>query len=122
MTTITGNAVSASSPTGAGTAGGGGILVYTGDSTLQDTTVSANTASTNGSPAEGLGGGIFDSPIPNGPPGGALELVNSRVVDNRLLGTTSATLLGGGIFAPGESVTLTRSQVAGNRPDQCDGC
>ena len=113
---ITGNAVSASSPTGAGTAAGGGLLV-TGDSTLRETTVSANTASTNGSPAEGLGGGIFD-----GPPGGALELVNCRVVDNRLLGTTSATLLGGGIFALGESVKLTTSQVAGNRPDECDGC
>ena len=119
--TITGNAVSASSPTGAGTAAGGGLLV-TGDSTLRDTTVSANTASTNGSPAEGLGGGIFDSPIPDGPPSGALELVNSSVVGNRLLGTPSATLLGGGIFASGESVTLTTSQVAGNRPDQCDGC
>ena len=119
--TITGNAVSASSPTGAGIAAGGGLLV-TGDSTLRDTTVSANTASTNGSPAEGLGGGIFDSPIPGGPPSGALELVNSSVVGNRLLGTTSATLLGGGIFASGESVTLTTSQVAGNRPDQCDGC
>jgi hypothetical protein len=119
--TITGNAVSASSPTGAVLAGGGGILVYT-DLTLQNTTVSANTVSVEGSAASGLGGGILDVPIPNASPGGPLELVNSRVVDNRLLGTTSASLQGGGIFASGESVTLTRSQVAGNRPDQCDGC
>jgi hypothetical protein len=119
--TITGNAVSASSRTGAATVAGGGILA-TGDSTLRDTTVSANTASANGSPADALGGGIFDSLVPGGPPAGALELVNSRVVSNRLLGTPSATLLGGGIFAVGEPVTLTNSHVARNVPDQCDGC
>jgi hypothetical protein len=125
--TIAGNAISASSTIGPPTAGGGGLVVgslneASEELILQNTTVAANTASVNGSPALGLGGGILDNPVAPAAPGGALELVNSRVVGNSLLGTTSATLLGGGIFAPGESVTLTRSQVAGNRPGQCYGC
>jgi hypothetical protein len=120
--TVAGNAVAADSPTGAAQVEGGGLLAG-GELTLQDTTVIGNAGLANGTPATALGGGIFDAPVPNGgPPGGALQLVNSRVVGNHLLGRSGATLQGGGIYAAGETVTLTHSRVAGNRPDQCIGC
>jgi hypothetical protein len=126
---VSGNAISASSETGAPTVAGGGLLVgtLTGASeplTLHNTLVSANTASTSGGQGQavGFGGGIFDNPAPaDGLAGGPLDLVNSRVVGNSLIGP-DATLLGGGIFAPGEPLTFTNSQVTGNLPDQCFGC
>lgn len=120
--TISGNMVEGDSSAGPAQVGGGGLLAG-GDMTLRNTTVSGNTASVNGAPALAVGGGILDTPIPNGgPPGGALDLVNSRVLGNQLVGGPSATLIGGGIFAAGEPVTITNSKIAGNVPDQCFGC
>ena len=67
------------------------------------------------------GGGIFDAAVPNGPPGGPLVLTNSTVTHNGLTGGAAITLQGGGVFAR-NPVTLTHSVIAGNTPDQCDGC
>lgn len=108
-------------PGGAINIGGGGLLAA-GDLALQNTVVSGNTGLVNGPPATAIGGGIRDTPIPNGPAGGPLVLVNSRVLDNRLSGSPGAAILGGGIFAASQPVTLTNSQLAGNLPHQCFGC
>ncbi len=94
-----------------------------GPLTLQNTTVSGNTGHASGLTGSAQGGGIFnvDETAANGPPGGPLILTNSRVVSNVLSGSPAITLQGGGIFAT-NPVTLTHSLIAGNSPDQCDGC
>ena len=65
------NTLIAVSPRGTATVTGGGLVVAQG-ATLQNTSVSGNTGRSRGSGGTASGGGIFDSPIPDGPPGGPL--------------------------------------------------
>ena len=53
---------------------GAGLLVDEGGMTLRNTTVTANAAEVASQSALAQGGGIFDAPIPNGPPGGPLAV------------------------------------------------
>ena len=119
---IRGNQVFASSPNGEVLLGGGGLYAG-GPLTLHNTTVSRNTGRATGLTGIAQGGGIFavDESAIGGPPGGPLTLTNSRVVSNLLTGSPTITLQGGGIFAT-NPVTLTNSLIAGNSPDQCEGC
>jgi len=55
----------------------------------------------------------------NGPPGGPLTVVDSRITGNTAAGPTAS---GGGIFARGQPVSRIDSVVRGNKPDQCVGC
>ena len=90
--------------------------------TLRNTTVSGNTANASGRAGFGRGGGIFDVDLsPNGPSGGLLTLINSRVTSNVLSGSSAITLQGGGIYAT-NPVSLTNTVIANNIPDQCFGC
>ena len=118
---INDNHVQASSPHGSAIDRGGGLVA--GDViTLRNTTVSGNTADASGLAGFARGGGIFDvDESPNGPPGGLLTLINSRVTGNALSGSAAITLQGGGIFAT-NPVSLTNSMIVGNVPDQCFGC
>jgi hypothetical protein len=118
---ISDNHVQASSPHGSAIDRGGGLVA--GDViTLRNTTVSGNTADASGLAGFARGGGIFDvDESPNGPPGGLLTLINSRVTGNALSGSAAITLQGGGIFAT-NPVSLTNSMIVGNVPDQCFGC
>jgi hypothetical protein len=118
---ISNNHVQASSPHSSATSRGGGLVG--GDAiTLRNTTASGNTASANSRSGFALGGGIFDADLsPNGPPGGPLTLINSRITDNALSGSAAITLSGGGIYAT-NPVSLTNSAIADNIPDQCAGC
>jgi hypothetical protein len=118
---ISDNHVQASSPHGSAIDRGGGLVA--GDViTLRNTTVSGNTADANGLTGFARGGGIFDvDESPNGPPGGLLTLINSRVTGNVLSGSAAITLQGGGLFAT-NPVSLTNSMITGNVPDQCFGC
>jgi hypothetical protein len=118
---ISDNHVQASSPHGSAIDRGAGVVA--GDVlTLRNTTVSGNTASASGLSGFARGGGIFDvDESPNGPPGGLLTLINSRVIRNVLSGSSAITLQGGGIYAT-NSVLLTNSVIALNIPDQCFGC
>jgi hypothetical protein len=118
---ISDNHVQTSSPHGSAIDRGGGLVA--GDViTLRKTTVSGNTADASGFAGFARGGGIFDvDQSPNGPPGGLLTLINSRVTGNALSGSAAITLQGGGIFAT-NPVSLTNSMITGNVPDQCFGC
>ena len=90
---------------------GAGINV-TGTLTLNDVIVSGNHAGGGG--VAGFGGGIRVGP-------GTLGLTNSAVSENTAGGGTKGAGFGGGIaFEPGANgqsfaLTLTRSQVSGNR-------
>ena len=121
--TVAGNTITASSPSGEAWIGGGALVADEGGITLRQTSVRDNMLRVSGhASATAQGGGIFDSPIPDGPPGGPLTLDHSRVTGNLLTGSTGATLQGGGIYASGVPVTITSSVVSHNRPDQCVGC
>ena len=95
--TITMNRSSVTDNT-SGFAGGG--IMNTGVMTLTATTVSGNFA-------PNIGGGIFNQ-------GGAnLTLIRSTVTDN------TAGSNGGGIYDNGGTVSLVRSTVTGNLPNDC---
>ena len=119
---IRGNREQASAPHGAASVSGGGLVADAGGMTLRATTVSDNTAEADGQSATAQGGGLFDAPIPNGPPGGPLTLIDSTITENVLAGGGPATLQGAGLYIQGQPLTLTNSVIARNHPDQCDGC
>jgi hypothetical protein len=50
-----------------------------------------------------------------------LTLVDSVVAANRISASSGVTAEGGGLFTT-FPVSLTRTVVAGNKPDQCSGC
>jgi hypothetical protein len=120
---VSDNHVLASSPTGNVVLAGGGLQAG-GALTLQNTTVSGNTGDARGLSGSAQGGGISDVDLSSigQPPGGPLILTSSRVVFNLLSGSPAITLQGGGIAVTNNSVTLTNTQIALNRPGQCDGC
>ena len=116
------NQVHASSPTGTVFAAGGAIVVDELGLTLRNSEVSGNTVDANAASGSARGGGIFDAPIANGPPGGPLKLVNSGVTGNALSGSPGIALQGGGLDIENKPLTLTHSFIANNSPDQCFGC
>jgi len=118
---VSGNQVQGSSRRGSVFVGGAGLQAADGGMTLRNTTVSGNVGDARGLTGSAQGGGIFDVAVPNGPPGGPLVLTNSTVTHNGLTGGAAITLQGGGVFAR-NPVTLAHSVIAGNTPDQCDGC
>lgn len=120
---LAGNELSASSPNGFAFVGGGALMADEGGITLRDTSIRNNAGhvSSHDTPFA-QGGGMYDAPIPDGPPGGPLTLVRSSVRGNVLTGSTGATLQGGGIYASSVPVKLTGSVIRHNEPDQCYGC
>lgn len=71
-----------------------------------------------GNHSPGVGGGICNGTVLCSPPGGP-GLATLRLVDTSVRGNTAATD-GGGIFNDSSStVTLRRSDVHGNRPNDC---
>jgi hypothetical protein len=119
---ISDNHVHASSPSGTVFAAGGAIVVDEHGLTLRNSELSANTVGANGASGSAQGGGIFDAPIPNGPPGGPLKLLNTGVTGNALSGSPGIALQGGGLFIQNNPLTLHHSGIANNSPDQCFGC
>ena len=119
---VRGNRVQASAPRGVASAYGGGLVADIGGMTLRATTITANAAEADGRSATVQGGGLFDAPISNGPPGGPLALIDSAITENALAGNGPAILQGGGLYIQGQPLTLTNSVIARNHPDQCDGC
>ncbi len=117
-----GNQLMASAPTGLAFAGGGALLADYGGMTLRETTIKDNTAGAYAADAYAQGGGIYDAPIPDGPPGGRLTLWDSTITGNAVTGSAGATLQGGGIYLADETYKATNTDVTGNSPDQCFGC
>ncbi|HET6875198.1 MAG TPA: hypothetical protein VFH70_10485 [Acidimicrobiales bacterium] len=118
---ISGNRVLASGQSGFAAAAGGGLLL-SDVTTLRNSQVRDNRVEADGAVAEAAGGGVFDAPVPNGPPGGALVLRNNSITDNVLTGSPGTALLGGGVYVNGENLTASGNRIARNQPDQCIGC
>ena len=118
---ISDNHVHASSPSGAVFAAGA-IVVDEPGLKLSNSVVRGNTVDAGGASGSARGGGIFDAPIDNGPPGGPLKLLNSSVTGNALSGSPGVALQGGGLYIEDQPLTLTHSVIANNSPDQCFGC
>jgi hypothetical protein len=120
---VSDNRVRAIAPHGTASALGGGFVVDDGGLTVRSSRVHGNTADARGDDGSSArGGGISDSEIPNGPPGGPLVLDSTPIFDNAVTGGLGTLLEGGGLYAPGASLTLTHSPIFHNRPDQCEGC
>ncbi len=119
---ISDNHVHASSPSGTVFDAGGAIVVDEPGLTLRNSEVSGNTTDASGASGSAQGGGIFDAPIADGPPGGPLRLVNSEVTANSLTGSAGIARQGGGLYIQTVPLTLTHSVIANNSPDQCFGC
>jgi hypothetical protein len=103
-------------------AAGGAIVVDQPGLTLRNSEVGGNTIDANGASGSAQGGGIFDAPIANGPPGGPLRLVNTEVTGNALTGGAVITRQGGGLYIANLPLKLTHSVITGNSPDECFGC
>jgi hypothetical protein len=119
---VSDNHVRAWSPSGTVFAAGGAIVVDEPGLTLRNSKVSGNTTDASGASGSAQGGGIFDAPIADGPPGGPLTLVNSRVTANALTGSAGTARQGGGLYIQNLPLTSTQSVIASNSPDQCFGC
>lgn len=116
---ISGNTATAVSKNGSATVHGAGIF----NNSLLDlrrVQVNDNSGTTTGLTGAAQGGGIWNGVELSGPPV-TLTLSNSVVTRNSLTGSAGIALSGGGLFTS-EPVTLTRSLIARNAPDQCSGC
>jgi hypothetical protein len=94
--------------------------------------VTANSAAATGVGGVNLGGGIASVQLFGPPP--ELTLIDSVVTANRLAASLGVPSLGGGLFnlevnsidpfITGDPfpIVLTRTVIAGNKPDQCAGC
>ena len=120
-TRLVGNNGTANAPAGTTIAGGGAIANF-GRTTLERTIVTANSLTANGAAGSADGGGIW-----NGDPGDgrkpSLSVSDSAITANSLSGSSGVMLAGGGVFTTfPATLELTRTVLAGNRPDQCYGC
>ncbi len=92
---------------------------------MRNDQVSDNVGRAEGPTGAAQGGGIWNGvDASTGASGPAqLALVNTSVTINALHGSQGVSLQGGGLFtASPATLTLTNSQIAFNRPDQCFGC
>jgi hypothetical protein len=119
-TVISGNTVTASSTTGSATAQGDG-LTNDGVLLLANDQITHNKGTASAPTGSSQGGGIFNGVIFGAPPV-QLNLQNTNVTGNTLLGNPGITLQGGGLYTPGFPTTSTNSHITNNTPDQCYGC
>jgi hypothetical protein len=117
-TIITGNAAHANSPNETSVEGGG--ILNAGSLDLRQVTVRDNSGSADGSSGAAQGGGIWNAPLPDGPPV-QLTVRDSSVTRNTLTATSGLARQGGGIYTT-LPLVLTNSLVAKNVPDDCFGC
>jgi hypothetical protein len=121
---ISGNVTESFSKTGSAQVEGGAVfnnslLVMRNDS------VTDNVGRAEAPTGVAQGGGIWngvDTSTGASPPA-ELTLVNTTVTHNVLEGHVGVALQGGGVFTESPATfTLTNTQIAFNRPDQCFGC
>ena len=98
--------------------GGAGIGNF-GRLTLERTLVIGNTGTVNGASGSAQGGGINNFTL--GGPAPELTLIESVVTANKLSAGPGIVPQGGGLYTA-FPVTLSRTVISGNRPDQCYGC
>jgi hypothetical protein len=117
---IVGNTVTAVGA-GSGAFVQGGGLANVGTATLQQTVVFGNSIGANGPSGVAQGGGIWNGTFNPGDPLPSLTLLDSAVTGNFARASGGIKPQGGGVFSV-VPVTLTRTVVAANSPDQCEGC
>jgi fibronectin-binding autotransporter adhesin len=123
---IANNSLSSTSETGTALSSGGGLFNISGSLTLERTIVTGNSASAAGVGGFNLGGGIVNVTI--GGPAPELTLTDSVIAANRVAASAGIVSQGGGLYTADPfsgtpfPVTLTRTVIEGNKPDQCVGC
>lgn len=115
-TVIRGNTARAVSPKGTARVLGVGV-VNNGLLTMRNSIVAHNHGSAVGRTSTAQGGGIWNGILLSGPPV-RLALHHVKIVGNSV---SADDARGGGLFTT-EPVTLDRTRITGNRPDQCSGC
>jgi hypothetical protein len=113
------NRAVAKSATGTATVQGAGIFSNS-LLELQRTAVDGNVGKADAPTGAAEGGGIWNGVAVSGPPV-ELTLKDSRIVNNALIGGPGIERRGGGLFTT-EPVTVVRTRISGNVPDQCFGC
>jgi hypothetical protein len=86
--------------------------------TLQRTLVIGNAVTAVGASGTARGAGINNFSLGSPP---QLTIADSVVTANRLSSSPGVLEQGGGLYTD-FPVTLTRTVIAGNKPDQCFGC
>jgi hypothetical protein len=117
-TVIAFNTVTATAPDHTAVAQGGG-LANAGQTTMRRTLVIGNRTSATGADGVAQGGGVWNG-IFGGPPP-TLTVLDSAIVGNRASGSSGIAAQGGGLYTD-FPVTIVRTLIAGNAPDQCFGC
>jgi hypothetical protein len=112
------NSVVATAAQGTARAFGGGIA-NAGQLTLRKTIVVGNSAGATGTQGSARGGGIWNGTF-GGPPT-TLAAADNAIVRNTLVAGPGLTAQGGGLYTE-TPVSLIRTLLAGNQPDQCFGC
>jgi hypothetical protein len=119
---IADNSSRAISATGQATVQGAG-LINDGPLRLRGVVISDNSGKAFGPAGFAQGGGIWQGQVFN--EGGLpiqLALERTLVTRNRLGGSSGIAVAGGGVFTTGFPISLDRTRIAGNSPDQCQGC
>jgi hypothetical protein len=115
---ISGNAVTASSPSGSASVQGAGI-VNLSLLKLDNVQVRDNSGQATGRSGIAQGAGIWNG-VSNPGTTVHLTLEHTVVTHNSLAASRGLTVQGGGLFTT-SPVTLTGSTISGNRPDDCTG-
>ncbi|MGA8524107.1 MAG: hypothetical protein WB807_13730 [Candidatus Dormiibacterota bacterium] len=121
---ISGNVTESFSKTGSAQVEGGAVF-NNSLLVMRNVHVSDNVGRAEAPIGAAQGGGIWNSvdASTGASPPAQLTLENTSVTHNALEGRAGVTLQGGGIFtASPATLTLTNTQIAFNRPDQCFGC
>ena len=117
---VSNNTATANAPNGDASVFGVGVF-NNGPLVVGGSTIGGNRGRANGQSGLAQGGGIWNGQFFGGDTS-PLTLQGSRVTGNVLSGSPGVTLAGGGIYTVGFPTTLLGTLVAGNAPDQCDGC
>jgi hypothetical protein len=113
------NSVTTSGPGHLAVSQGGG-LANAGQTTVRRTLVVGNTISATGADGIAQGGGIWNGTFGGGPDP-TLTVLDSSIVGNSARGSAGIAVAGGGVYTD-FPVTIQRTLIAGNTPDQCSGC
>jgi len=116
---ISGNSATASSASGSASVQGAGLL-NDGRLELRNDLIADNTGTATAPAGFAQGGGIWNGSLFNPLPS-ELTLENTNVAHNRLSASDGLLVQGGGLFTA-FPVTLGRSRIADNDPDDCYGC
>jgi len=81
--------------------------------------VVGNSVTATGAGGVAQGGGVWDGTFGGPPP--TLTVLDSAIVRNSASGSAGIAVHGGGLYAD-FPVTVQRTLLTGNAPDQCFGC